>query len=1210
MPGAPKDPDLPDFRTLALRLRGRAGLTQRELAAGAGVSERAVQTWEAGLSYPSAPSLKRLIALYLARGAFGAGREREEAAALWAAALAEAPRLNEAFDPAWFAGLLAGGGAPAGAAAAGGPRRHDWGEAPAAGALHGRAAEREALAHWLAAERCRLVGVLGMGGVGKTALAAAVARELAPDFDCVYWRSLRNAPDCGEWLGGAILFISAQEAIPPYGEDARLRLLLRLLVLDNLETVLEPGAAEVGYRAGYAGFGAALRALGEAGHQSCLLVTGREQPPELGPPGGEQSPVRALRLGGLDSVAARALLADKGLVGDDGAWGLLVGRYGGNALALQVVAETVGAVFGGDIAAFLAEGEAVFGGIRRLLAAQLGRLSAAERAALDWLAVEREPVGFAQLAADLGPAVSRGEALEAVEALGRRSLLERGEGGGFTLQPVVLEHVTEEIIAAAAAEIREARPMLLVRHPLVKAKARDYVRRSQERLIAAPLLARLAVAGMGGEGEGVLLGLLEGWRGRPPAAQGYGPGNVVNLLRLRRGHLRGLDLSRLVLRQVYLADCAAQDTSLAGAELAEAALAEAFGGAVFAALSADAAFLAAGAISGELRVWRVGPVLAVAAHAGPVASIALSGDGRLAASGGFDGAVRLWETSSGKRLVALEGHTAAVWGVALSGDGRLLASGGADGMLRLWDTTNGECLAALPGHTAALSGVALSGDGRLAASAGADGTARLWETNSGRCFAVLEGHAAAVWGVALSGDGRLAASAGGDGKLRLWETAGGRCFAVLEGHHAAEVRGVALNGDGQLLASGGLDGVVRLWDTASGECLLTLEGHTAAVWGVALSGDGRYLATGGFDSTVRLWETRGRECLTVLRGLALGVASVALSGDGRLAASGGLDGAVRLWEASSGRCLAVLEGHSAGVVNLASSGDGRLLASGGLDGTVRLWETASGRCLAVLERHAAGVRGVAMSGDSRLLASGGADGAVRLWDTASGDCLLTLEGHAAGVWGVALSKDGRLAASGGLEGTVRLWETAGGRCLAVLEGHAAGVWDVALSGDGRLLASGGLDGTVRLWETASGRCLAVLEGHISGVISLASSGDGRLLASGGLDGTVRLWETTSGRCLAVLEGHGGEVWSVALTREGRLLASAGLDGTVRLWEVPGGAWLRTLRPDRPYERMDITGLTGVTDAQRAALFALGATERGAGAPSPVNDIGSGRAPAA
>ena len=74
----------------------------------------------------------------------------------------------------------------------------------------------------------------------------------------------------------------------------------------------------------------------------------------------------------------------------------------------------------------------------------------------------------------------------------------------------------------------------------------------------------------------MLLALLEGWRDRPHAEQGYGPGNVVNLLRLLRGDLCGLDLGRLALRQTYLAGVEAQNTSLVGAHLSDAVLAEAF----------------------------------------------------------------------------------------------------------------------------------------------------------------------------------------------------------------------------------------------------------------------------------------------------------------------------------------------------------------------------------------------------------------------------------------------------------------------------------------------------------------------------------------------------------------------------------------------------------------------------------------------------------
>ncbi len=36
--------------------------------------------------------------------------------------------------------------------------------------------------------------------------------------------------------------------------------------------------------------------------------------------------------------------------------------------------------------------------------------------------------------------------------------------------------------------------------------------------------------------------------------------------------------------------------------------------------------------------------------------------------------------------------------------------------------------------------------------------------------------------------------------------------------------------------------------------------------------------------------------------------------------------------------------------------------------------------------------------------------------------------------------------------------------------------------------------------------------------------------------------------------------------------------------------MKTLKPDRPYERMNITRVTGLTEAQKASLEALGAVK--------------------
>jgi len=63
---------------------------------------------------------------------------------------------------------------------------------------------------------------------------------------------------------------------------------------------------------------------------------------------------------------------------------------------------------------------------------------------------------------------------------------------------------------------------------------------------------------------------------------------------------------------------------------------------------------------------------------------------------------------------------------------------------------------------------------------------------------------------------------------------------------------------------------------------------------------------------------------------------------------------------------------------------------------------------------------------------------------------------------------------------------------------------------------------------------------------------------------------------------------VALSGDGQLAASGGDAGTVRLWNGATGAHLRTLRSDRHYQRLDITGLTGITEAQHGALVRLGA----------------------
>jgi transcriptional regulator with XRE-family HTH domain len=225
-----------NFRDQILLLRGRAGLTQRELAALLGISRPALQKWEAGEGYPTPTRLRALIALYLERGVFMAGREEQEAMALWEALRREAHRTPP-FDAAWFAGLcpaspaVAADPAPVKASASIVPPERSewqaWGEAPAVDRFQGRRAEVETLSRWLLVERCRLVVVLGLGGIGKTALATHTAHDLASHFAGLCWRSLRNAPPargvarCGHRCPGSDPAGTAGRAAGAAGAAAR-----------------------------------------------------------------------------------------------------------------------------------------------------------------------------------------------------------------------------------------------------------------------------------------------------------------------------------------------------------------------------------------------------------------------------------------------------------------------------------------------------------------------------------------------------------------------------------------------------------------------------------------------------------------------------------------------------------------------------------------------------------------------------------------------------------------------------------------------------------------------------------------------------------------------------------------------------------------------------------------------------------------------------
>lgn len=1083
-------------------------------------------------------------------------------------------------------------------------RMQDWGEAIDVSYFYGRQADLQTLVTWTLSTRCRLIGIFGLGGIGKTALSVKLAQHVQSHFECIIWRSLRQAPPLNALLNEVLPILTSSEATE--GSIAILMEQLRqkrcLLVLDNVESILQGENRSGQYQPGYEAYRQLLERICDQPHQSCLILTGREKPGGLAVREGKELPVRSLQLQGLSVAEAQQILIAKGLETTAAQCQALTNYFGGNPLALKIAATTIRTLFGCSVQAFL-EGSTVFSSLWDLLEQQFQRLSPLQQQVMYWLAVNREGVTPAKLQSEIVSTAWQ-ELLEALEALHARSLIETADTG-LTQQPVIMEYVTECFIRIIEREIITGELNLLRTHALMEAQTQDYVREAQIQLIVYPLTERLLTHfETQSQLENHLCNILATLRKTAAAETGYAGGNLLNLFCQLKTDLKGFDFSYLAIRQAYLLNAVLQDADFTSAQISQTVFAETFGG---------------------------------------VVSVTFSPDGQLLASSDTQGEIQIWDAHTGEQRVRCRGHNHWTWAIAFSPDGQYLASASNDYQVKLWDVETGQCLQTYQGHTYSVNAVAFSPDGQIIASCGQDLTIRLWRTAPGRFkpeIQTLVGHSGRVWAIAFSSDGQILASCAEDGMICLWDVATGICRGAWQAHERW-VRSVAFSPNGQLLASSSYDQTIKLWDSETQACLNTLRSHRQPVTAIAFSPDGRQLVSSSFDRTAKLWDTVTGECLRTFLGHTSRVWTVAYHPYSQQIATGGDDHATKLWNLTTGRCTKTLQGHTNAVLSLALSPDGCYLASGHEDQTVRLWNLKTGTLVQTLREHTNRVWSVAFQPASQrpLLASGSADYTIKLWDWQLG-CLQTLHGHASWVWGIAFHPNGTQLASGSYDQTVKLWDITTGECLKTLRGHTSPVVSVAFSPDGQLLASSEFDGIIKLWNVNTGKCCQTLKEHINSVWSVTFSPNGEWLLSASFDQTLKLWSVLTGECLRTFQGHQSAVAVARFSPDNQFVVSSGWDRTLKIWDLCTGQCEKTLvghsemiltllvasvqledqaparlvafsgsfdesiklwdlhaqecwqtwRVSRPYEGMKIQGIQGLSQAQWMTLKALGAVD--------------------
>ena len=1049
--------------------------------------------------------------------------------------------------------------------------------------------ELQKLKQWIVNERCRVLAIvgsggigktglsvkLGQGGIGKTDLSVKLARGIQGEFDYIIWRSLLNAPPFTEIITDIIKFLSHQQETSlsesPNLQIERFITYLQkyrcLVILDNVESILVDGK----YRNGYSDYGQMLQQVQQQKHQSCVLLTSRVIPPEIEFRRYKDGAVRLLELTGLREIeAVKKIFNHIGkFTATDEDWEKLIEVYGGNPLFLELSAGFIKDKYKGDIAVFLDQEQHLLATSMEndLLNWHFQRLNPTEKEIIYWLAINREPVSASELLEDILSTSKLQQIEKNIQSLKRKIplevIVETSTEYKYTLQPVLIEYITKQFINQIIDEIRANKPQLFITHALLKAQGKEFIKNIQIRLILQPIIEQLIpesefininnnlnqlsknipqnhleliekirseINNLHNQVnlEYLLIPILSNLKKQPNKKPGYAAGNILNLLIQEQ-----IEKQQPILNDYDFSHLTAWQTIHINLLIEEG-------------IEKQRPVLNDYDFS-HLTVWQT-DFSRIHIH-------------------------NVNFTQSKFRNCLFIDNFGAVLNVQFSPDGKLFAGGDINEQIYIWRMEDNQLITICDGHNDYVLSISFSPDSKLIASSSIDKTVKIWEVNTGKLLKTLKGHTGWVITVKFSPDGKTIASCGGDG-IKIWNIENGECLKTLP-DQVEGVFPIDFSSDGKQIATGSKDKTIKIWDVKTGKLLQSLPGLTKAASSVSFSLNGKFLAIaivgvtyGDKEEVVKIWEFKDGKWqhIQTLTENKASVRSISFSPDSQklVCCVCRYDDSqkyhpIKIYDVNTYE-FKTLEGHITWILSTAFHADNQRLVSSSEDETIKVWDINTGKCLKTLYGYTDWQLTIAFHPNGETLASGDNNTTVRLWNIKTGKCLQTLLGHKSTIWSLAFSHDGNQLASGSTDTTIKIWDIKTGECLKTLFGQEERIWSLAFSPDGEKLASSSVTQKVTIWDLKTGeyQILQQNETNSGGTKSIAYSPDGQLLVSGSEDSTICIWDANTYECLQVLTEHTDRVNSVKFIND-QIFVSASEDSTIRLWNLNTYECLKVFR---------------------------------------------------
>jgi transcriptional regulator with XRE-family HTH domain len=489
-------------------------------------------------------------------------------------------------------------------------------EAPEVPIFCGRRDEISLLKKWIIDHKCKLIIILGMGGIGKTSLSVELIKQLKHNFKTLVWKSLQEKPKFDEILISLDSFLDLNKGDHSNNIEHKIKQFMlhlksrrSLVILDNLESILKEDKKVGGFQQGYTDYESFFREFVGEEHDSCLIITSREKPKEIAFLEGEHSKIRSFQLSGLNAEDTKKIFSSTGkFSGSNQDWETLNRNYAGNPLAMKMLATSIRDLVDGDLSEFIEntikQDLFNFNDIEDILARQFERLSDTEKKIMYWLCIERDFISISELIkAALFPLNQK--IWEGLKFLQWRSLIEKkGDSASFTLQPVIKAYTCREFTQTIFHEICSRNLNLFKTHPLLKATAKENIRAAQKRTIVSPLLDMLISHFKGISSLKLhLIRIKDDLQKQDIASHGYAAGNLLNLILSIKPVLEDCDFSNLSIRQAFLQNKILRHVDFSGACFSDTVFTQNFSSVLSVDFSSDGRKLAFSDSNGRVYIW-------------------------------------------------------------------------------------------------------------------------------------------------------------------------------------------------------------------------------------------------------------------------------------------------------------------------------------------------------------------------------------------------------------------------------------------------------------------------------------------------------------------------------------------------------------------------------------------------------------------------------